>query len=107
MGEAALRRLTHVALFTWLPGTTDQQLLELSRGLARLPALIPEIRSYRFGPDLGLGEGNFDFAIVAGFDSAEGYRIYAAHPAHVEVITSLIRPIRDRRSAVQFESWAG
>ena len=97
-------RLTHVALFTWDAGTTDQQLLELSEALARLPGLIPEIRSYRFGPDLGLGEGNFDFAVVAEFDSADGYRVYATHPAHVDVITRLIRPLRDRRSAVQFES---
>ena len=101
---AALRRLIHVALFTWKPGTTDDQVLELSEGLAALPGSIPEIRSYRFGPDAGLAEGNFDFAVVAEFDSTEGYKVYAAHPAHVDVITRLIRPMRDQRSAVQFEA---
>jgi hypothetical protein len=34
--------LTHVALFTWKPGTTDEQVAELSAGLAALPRLIPE-----------------------------------------------------------------
>ena len=104
---AAPRRLVHVALFTWKPGITDQQIAELAEALAALPGVIPEIRSYRFGRDAGLGEGNFDFAVVAEFDSAEGYGVYATHPAHVDVITRLIRPLRDQRSAVQFESGDG
>jgi hypothetical protein len=104
---AAPRRLIQVALFTWKPGTTDRQIAELSDRLAALPGLIPEIRSYRFGRDAGLGEGNFDFAVVAEFDSAEAYGVYAGHPAHVDVITGLIRPMRDQRSAVQFEPEGG
>ena len=75
--------LTHVALFTWRPGTTDEQVAELSAGLA---------------------EGNFDFAVVARFDSTEGYRAYAAHPAHRELIDRLIKPMRDRRAGLRFES---
>ncbi len=59
--------LTHVALFTWKSGTTDEQILELSAGLAALPGLIPEIKRYRFGPDAGLAEGNVDFGVVADF----------------------------------------
>ncbi len=95
--------LTHVALFTWKPGTTDQQIADLSAGLAALPGLIPEIKGYRFGPDAGVAQGNVDFGVVAEFDSADGYRAYAAHPAHREVIERLIQPIRDRRSGLQFE----
>ena len=97
-------KLTHVALFTWKPGTTEEQVAELSAGLATLPGLIPEIKGYRFGPDAGLAEGNVDYGVVADFDSAEGYRAYAAHPAHRAVIESLIKPIRDRRTGLQFES---
>ncbi len=96
--------LTHVALFTWKPGTTDEQVAELSAGLAALPGLIPEIKGYRFGPDAGLAQGNVDFGVVAAFDSAEGYRAYAAHPAHRDVIERLIQPIRDVRTGLQFES---
>lgn len=95
-------RLTHVALFTWKPGTTEAQIAELCEGLAALPGLIPAIRAYRFGRDAGLAEGNVDFAVVAEFDSVEGYRAYAAHPTHLDVIERLLKPIRERRAALQF-----
>ena len=97
-------KLTHVALFTFKPGTTDEQVAELSAGLATLPGLIPEIKGYRFGPDAGLADGNVDYGVVAEFDSVEGYRAYAAHPAHRDVIERLIAPIRDRRTGLQFFS---
>ncbi len=66
--------LTHVALFTWKPGTTEEQVAELAAGLGTLPGLIPEIKGYRFGPDAGLADGNVDYGVVAEFDSADGYR---------------------------------
>lgn len=72
-------------------------------GLSTLPAAIPEIRAYRFGPDLGLDPGNADFAIVADFDSVEGYRAYRDHPAHQAVLTGRIRPILARRAAAQHD----
>lgn len=97
-------RLTHVAVFTWKPGTTDQQLQALRDGLAALPGLIPEIRGFRFGADAGLREGNADFAVVAEFDSPEGYRAYGAHPDHRDLLDRLIQPIVDRRTSLQFEA---
>ena len=94
--------LTHVALFTWRPGTTDEQIRELKEGLAALPGLIPEIQAYRLGSDAGLKEGNVDFAVVADFESVDAYRVYAAHPAHREVIDRLLTPILGQRWALQF-----
>ena len=96
--------LTHVAVFTWKAGTTEQQVGELCEGLARLPGLIPEILGYRFGPDAGLRDGNAAFAVVAEFAGTEGYLAYAAHPAHRDVIDRLLTPIVEDRSALQFGS---
>lgn len=93
--------LLHVAVFRWNAGTTPDQVEALSRGLAALPGVIPEIRRYRFGPDAALAEGNHDFAVVAELDDAEAYRRYAEHPAHRELIASLLRPLLGTRSAVQ------
>jgi stress responsive alpha/beta barrel protein len=93
--------LTHVALFTWKAGTTEQDVDLLCQGLAALPGLIPEIRAYRFGPDAGLNAGNAEFGIVAEFDDVDAYRVYAAHPAHRDVLDRLVAPIVDRRTAVQ------
>ncbi len=97
-------KLTHVALFTWNADATDARRAELYDGLTALPGLIPEIRSYRFGPDAGLVAGNDEFAVVAGFDDVEGYRSYAGDAHHVDVIERLLKPIVSTRHAVQFLS---
>jgi hypothetical protein len=93
--------LTHVALFTWKAGTTDQEIEAMREGLSTLPGLIPEIRGYRFGPDAGLNAGNAQFGIVADFDDVDAFRAYAAHPAHRDVIDRLVTPITEHRTAVQ------
>ncbi len=93
----------HVVLITLSPEATDAQRHALLDGLAGLPAAIPEIRSYVYGVDAGLAEGNATVAVVADFDDADGYRVYATHPAHVRVITELIRPIMVGRAAVQHQ----
>jgi len=95
-------QLTHIAIFTWRAGTTAAQVAALGDGLAALPASIPEIRSYRFGPDAGFSPGNGDFAVVAGFDDIEGYRRYIANPRHVDVVERLLKPMLATRHAIQF-----
>lgn len=91
----------HVVLITLSPEATDLQRQALLDGLSSLPAAIPEIRSYVFGVDAGLAEGNATVAVVADFDDVDGYRVYATHPAHVQVITERIRPIMVARTATQ------
>ena len=95
--------LRHVVLFAWKADASDVQVRGFADGLAALPARIPEIRSYRFGPDLGLAGGNDDFALVADFDDVEAYRRYAEHPAHRHLIAELLWPILGGRHAVQYE----
>jgi len=94
--------VTHVVLFTWRPGTSDEQVRVLSDALAELPALIPEIRSYRLGPDAGVAVGNDRFAVVAEFDDIEAYKRYATDPRHRDVIERLVKPLLGTRHAVQF-----
>jgi hypothetical protein len=96
--------LTHVALFSWRPGVTEEQVQALRDGLAALPGVIPEIQAYRFGTDAGLIEGNMDFAVVAEFADSDGYRAYAAHPAHRDLFDRLLRPILDGRAVAQVQS---
>lgn len=92
----------HVALFHWKQGTTAADVSRVEEGLRPLPSQIPCIRSYRFGRDLGLQEGNADFAVVADFDDEAALRTYAQHPVHVAVINERIRPLVRSREAVQY-----
>ena len=93
----------HVVLLRWVPDATAEQRAVVEKGLATLPGLVPEIRSYKFGADAQVSEGNFDLAVVADFDDFDGYVVYRDHPDHVAVLTERIRPILAERTAVQHE----
>jgi Stress responsive A/B Barrel Domain len=95
--------IRHVAMFRWTAETTEEQKQRVVAELSRLPALLPTLRAYHFGPDLGLAEGNFEFAVVADFDDLEGYQAYRDNPEHRTIIAELIRPITGQRAAVQYE----
>jgi hypothetical protein len=94
----------HVALFRWNDGTTAEQVAAVRDRLLQLPGQIPEIRVLRVGSDLGWVDGNYDFAVVADFDSEEAWRTYADHPVHQAVITETVRPLVASRTALQFET---
>ncbi len=93
----------HVVLLRWIPEATAEQRAAVESGLATLPSLIPEIRSYVFGADAHVNEGNFDLAVVADFDDLDGYLVYRDQPDHVALIAERIRPILAERAAVQHE----
>ena len=94
--------LRHLVIFELRPDATPEQRQAIADRLAELPSLIPTIRSYSCGADLGFAEGNGDFGIVAEFDDEAGWRTYQDHPAHQAVIRDVIAPVRTARSAVQF-----
>jgi hypothetical protein len=93
----------HVVVFTWSPEATEEQIAAVVDGLSGLPAQIPQLRDYRFGPDVGVVEGNGDFALVADFDSFADFAAYRDHPAHQAVLGTRILPILAARAAVQYE----
>ncbi len=96
--------LVHVVCIQWSDTATDRQIASVAEGLAMLPALVPSLRGYQFGADVGLAPGSYDFGIVAQFDDADGYQAYVDHPAHQAVLVERIRPILAARAAVQLES---
>ncbi|MFC7387269.1 Dabb family protein [Sphaerisporangium rhizosphaerae] len=92
----------HVVMFTWVAGATEEQKAEVETGLKKLPDAIPEIRRYEIGQDAGINPGNYEFAVVADFDSEEDYLVYRDHPVHRAFIADVIRPILAGRAAVQY-----
>jgi hypothetical protein len=95
--------IRHVVLMRWKPGTSEDQKRAVCEGLAALPAAIPQIRSYQFGEDAAIVEGNFEFAIVADFDDRSDFQSYATSDVHQKLIAERIRPILQERAAAQFE----
>lgn len=87
--------IRHVILLKFAEGTNKAEAsAAICEGLAVLPAKIPEIKKYQFGPDLGLDpERNHDFCLCAEFDSEADYEVYAKHPDHIAVIVADIKPV--------------
>jgi hypothetical protein len=95
--------IRHVVLFRWKAAATAEQKQRVVDELSRLPAIVPSLRAYRLGLDLGLNEGNYDFAAAADFDDVAGYLAYRDDPEHQAIIAEFIRPIAGERAAVQYE----
>lgn len=93
--------IRHVAVFRWNADVTSQEVVAVGAALDALPAKIPSLRSYHHGPDLGLGEGRWDYGIVAECDDAESWKAYEQHPAHQQVVAEVLRPRIHERAAVQ------
>lgn len=96
--------ISHIAMFKLKDGVTDAMIDEIGDQLSRLPTEISSIRSYRFGRDLGLADGNFDYGVVATFDDLAGYEQYRDDATHRQVIADYIVGNVTERAAIQFES---
>jgi Stress responsive A/B Barrel Domain len=92
----------HVVLFTWTDGMTKELESRFAAELTALAPALPGVRAYHAGPDAGLIEGNFDFAVVADFDDAESYLAYRDHPAHRDIIARYSRPNTKTRASLQY-----
>jgi hypothetical protein len=90
-------------MFSFVEGTTDDQKEAVRAALQRMPELIPEIRAYRYGDDLGLRDDNFDFVVTADFDDVDSFLVYRDHPDHQKAVAEFIAPIVKKRASVQFE----
>jgi hypothetical protein len=95
--------IRHVALFAWIPETTDKQKQQVTEELRALSPLFTGLHAYHAGPDARIVQDNFDFAVVADFENVESYLAYRNRPAHRAVVEQVITPITRERASVQYE----
>src|SRR5216683_1460790 len=95
--------IRHVVLLTWTAEATDEEKRRVAEEVGRLPSLVPAMRAFHIGPDAGLGKGNSDFAIVADFDDADGYRAYRDNAEHRDMIRQHILPVTSHRARSEYE----
>ena len=93
----------HISLLTFSSESTRADHEAARDALLGLPALIPELRAYTVGIDVGINEGNATLGVVADFDSVDDYRVYARQPDHLRIIAELIRPFLTLRTAIQHD----
>ena len=95
--------IRHIVLFNWKPDTPAGHSEATATALATLPGLIPQIREYQFGANLGINPGTYDFVVTATFDSVDDYVVYRDHPDHKALIAEYTLPFIDTRASIQFE----
>lgn len=95
--------IRHVVMFRWKPDTVAEDVDSVVARLQTMPALIPQIREYRFGADLRINDANWDFVVVADFATADDYLAYRDDPHHRALVAEAIGPHLDERASVQYE----
>eukprot|EP00413_Alexandrium_margalefii_P021383 CAMPEP_0204560182 /NCGR_PEP_ID=MMETSP0661-20131031/32467_1 /ASSEMBLY_ACC=CAM_ASM_000606 /TAXON_ID=109239 /ORGANISM="Alexandrium margalefi, Strain AMGDE01CS-322" /LENGTH=107 /DNA_ID=CAMNT_0051567483 /DNA_START=48 /DNA_END=371 /DNA_ORIENTATION=+ len=105
--------VTHVVMFGFIESATPEQVEDVKKALLAMPDEIKAIQGIRVGEDLKLPSGqnhpagkNRSLTAIVDFETAEAYEEYAAHPAHLKVISECIKPIMEpgTRAAIQFAS---
>ncbi|MES9537695.1 Dabb family protein [Actinomadura sp. NPDC000600] len=94
--------LRHVVLMTWKRELGEDEAARVRAALDDLGARSPDVRAFSHGPDAGVRPGGADYALVADFDDADGWRAYSAHPAH-DVVRDVMRDLVASQVVVQFE----
>ena len=94
--------VTHIVIFSWRAGVTDEQVSALGRALDSLAKLRSDIATIRHGRDLAFREGNGDYALVATFADKSGWDEYQADPAHKALVRDFVTPIQASRLTIQF-----
>lgn len=94
----------HVVMFKWADHVDAEHVEKVSSGLSALPTEIDVIRSYVHGRDVGVSEGNYDYAVVADFDNVADFHTYRDHPQHVQLVAELIRDHVTDRAAIQYQT---
>ncbi len=95
--------ILHVVTFRWKEGVADADVAALCEDIERFRQKVGSLLDYRYGSDLGLREGNGDFAVAALVASPEGLEEYLDHPAHLELLANRLGPMIETRLAVQME----
>jgi hypothetical protein len=94
--------VTHIVIFTWIPGVSDAQVAAFGEALDNLAMLRSDITQIRHGRDLSFREGNGDYALVATFKDKAGWDEYQADPAHKAFVRDYVTPIQASRLTIQF-----
>lgn len=93
--------LKHVVFLKFKPDTGESDIEDIEKGLASLPARIPEIKRYEFGRDILRTERSYDFALISEFEDQDAMNRYQTHPYHFAVLNK-IKTLCENIIAVDF-----
>jgi hypothetical protein len=91
-----------VRMNRWRADATEDGIREAVAALATLPGQIPDVRNWYQGE--AMDGDDFDFVLVMDFDDEQAFERYLQHPAHVHVVSTLVRPLLERTVRIRCEA---
>ena len=95
--------ICHTVFLYFNDKVSDQAIADIDAAFVKLANDVEQIRYYAFGQDAKIIGGNADYALVAHFETAEDFKAYNTHPAHLKLIDDFIKPYLADFKTVQFE----
>jgi hypothetical protein len=93
--------VTHIVIFTWIPGVRAEQVDNLRSALNELATAFSASATIIHGPDLEFRDINGDYALVASFADRAAWDAYQADPRHKAVVRDFVTPIQAARLTAQ------
>lgn len=93
--------ILHLATFRWTDDVTVDDVTALTAALTAMASDIPELRSYRCGPNLRLRPSTADYGVAAIVDDEVALAAYLDSPAHADVYERMLGRMIAERAAVQ------
>lgn len=96
--------IQHLVCLRFKPGTAPSVIEQAGRALLGLQGRVPEIRSIRWGPNLGPSAAEYPYVLSVMADDMPAVQRYLDHPEHVRVVQETLVPFREARLALDIEA---
>ena len=94
--------VVHIVMFTFKEEDRDQNIAKTKQMLEALVEKVPSLISMEVGIDFNASARAMDLSLISTFETREGLKAYATHPAHLEVV-AFIRDVTTASKVVDYE----
>jgi hypothetical protein len=95
--------ILHIVAFRFRAGTPESAVARAGDALLALRGRVPEIREIRWGPNFAQLPNDYTHVLTVLLDDMAALERYLGHPAHQELVTGMLSPIREARLALDVE----
>lgn len=96
----------HIVMWKFKPEVEENRKPELKKAMAEnlkgLVGKVPGLLNAEF-VELPLASSTHDIALVTTLEKAEDVAVYGAHPEHVKVADTFVRPFVTERACLDYE----
>lgn len=96
--------IEHLVIFKWKAGTAETKMTEIEQSLRALKTRVPGVLDLTVGRNFASrGEGH-QTGLFVRLESKAALDGYAVHPAHVEVVETLVKPNLEHILVADYEA---